>query len=55
MSYEASECRCDWCSGNIHNGDVACKRCYEELEEANKKHLDKIAELEARINELEAQ
>lgn len=54
MSYKESECRCDWCSRLIE-GDVACKKCYEELEEENAKLLDKIAELEERIKKLEAQ
>lgn len=46
MAYEQSAARCDWCDKPVPDGDdVACRRCYEKLE-------DQVAELEAEVAQL---
>jgi len=46
MSYNESNIECDWCSKPIKSGaDVACRKCYEALEQ-------KVAELEKEIETL---
>ena len=47
MAYEEVNAKCDWCGKPIYaNEDMACKKCYEELEA-------EVAELKERIGELE--
>ena len=50
MSIEARvDSKCDYCRARLTDGDdVACRTCYEKLEEEN-------AELRKRIEELEAE
>jgi polyhydroxyalkanoate synthesis regulator phasin len=49
MSYKESFAECGWCSKVLSDrSEVACRKCHEELEE-------KVAELERKIEELEAQ
>ena len=48
MSYEASEIKCDWCIKHIYSGeDVACRKCYEELE-------GQVGDLEKEVESLRA-
>jgi len=55
MSIEHSAASCDWCSKSLDNGvDVACIKCYEELEAENGHLKDKIANLEETIAGLES-
>lgn len=61
MSYHASESKCDWCGRQIDGGsDVACRKCYEELEgkvadqaEEISKQQKEISNLEIRLRSLE--
>jgi hypothetical protein len=55
MSIQHSEATCDWCSKKIGDGvDVACHKCYGELEGECGRLQDTIAELEGKISDLES-
>lgn len=55
MSINHSSASCDWCSKKIGDGaDVACKKCYEDDEGQIYDLKNEIADLQAKIDDLES-
>jgi hypothetical protein len=56
MSYAGSSAECGWCLKDISNGaEVACRKCYEELEGKCYEELEGkcYEELEGKVCDLE--
>ena len=55
MTYEESECQCDWCAKRIGSGDdLMCRACEDKLERERDLLRDQLKEARHCIDELES-